>query len=87
VEHARPERFAVFRRTEVRPVPSWTEQPFVARRSRTGETSERGRRALEMLRRGDLRSLATKSRRLVASGELPRIARRAVADLRARRSV
>jgi hypothetical protein len=87
VDHARPERFAVFCRTELRPAGSWTDQPFVARRSSTGEASERARRALAMLRSGDFGTLARKGRALAANGELPRIARGALADLRARRSV
>lgn len=86
VAHPRPERFAVYRRTEVISDASWTEQPFVARRSSTGEVQARASRALAMLRQGDVRTLASKARKLAASGELPRLARGAVADLRARRS-
>jgi methyltransferase family protein len=86
VAHPRPERFAVFRRTEVLGDVSWTEQPFVARRSHTGEVQQRASRALAMLREGDVRTLAAKARTLATSGELSRTVRSALADLRARRS-
>jgi predicted O-methyltransferase YrrM len=62
LRHAHAGRFAVF--VKSRPftgLPEWTEQPFVTKRSKSLQAVSRARRAVDLVRRGELRDLLHKT--------------------------